>query len=385
MRLLISAGEASGDMYGAQLIAAVRRRAESIEVFGVGGDRMREAGCDTVVNAHDIAVVGLAEVVSHLPGIYRKFRGLLRSIDSRRPDVAVLIDFPDFNLRLAKQLHRRGIPVIYYISPQLWAWRQGRVRQIKRYVSKMLVIFPFEEQWYRERGVQAEFVGHPLAALPAPPISREDFARQYGLDPAKQWIALLPGSRRKEVAMNLPAILKAAKLLGGDSEWILPRATTLDVGWLRSQLGATFANLTIVDDARPALKHARAAIVASGTATVEAALLGTPFVMVYRVSPLSWTFGRGLVKVPHFAMPNLIAGERIVPELVQNDFTAENVAARLREIIVDGPPRRQMLAALGEAARRLRTGPAGATLPPAEIVAEAVLAAGAARAKGGSV
>ncbi len=156
MRLLISAGEASGDMYGAEVVSAVRRRADSADIFGVGGDRMREAGCDTVVNAHDIAVLGLAEVVGHLPLIYRKFRGLLRSIDSRRPDVAVLIDFPDFNLRLAKQLHRRGIPVIYYISPQLWAWRQGRVRQIKRYVSKMLVIFPFEEKWYRERGVQAQ-------------------------------------------------------------------------------------------------------------------------------------------------------------------------------------------------------------------------------------
>jgi len=385
MRLLISAGEASGDMYGAEVVSAVRRRVDSADIFGVGGDRMRQAGCETVVNAHDIAVVGLAEVVGHLPLIYRKFRGLLRSIDSRRPDVAVLIDFPDFNLRLAKQLHRRGIPVIYYISPQLWAWRQGRVRQIKRYVSKMLVIFPFEEKWYRERGVQAQFVGHPLAALPDPTITREDFARQYGLDPAKQWIALLPGSRRKEVEMNLPAMLGAAKSLGDGFEWILPRASTLDGDWLRSEIQHAGVSITIVDDACAALKHARAAIVASGTATVEAALIGTPFVMVYRVSPLSWTFGRGLVKVPHFAMPNLIAGERVVPELVQNDFTAENVVMRLRELIADGPPRRRMLAALGEVARRLRIGPATGNIAPAEIVADAVLAACAASAKGGSV
>jgi lipid-A-disaccharide synthase len=395
MRLLISAGEASGDNYGAQLIEALRRktqqdnvalRRKALEVFGLCGDRMRAAGCQTIVDARLVAVVGLAEVVSHLPLIYRKFQQLLRSVDSRHPDAAVLIDFPDFNLRLAKQLYRRGIPVIYYVSPQLWAWRPGRVEQVKRYVRKMLVIFPFEEQWYRERGVDAEFVGHPLAALPPPSVSREEFARQYRLDPNKQWIAVLPGSRRREVAMNLPDMAGVVRLLGDQFQYILPCASTLDRDWLIAQLGPDCARFVIADDARATLLHARAAVVASGTATVEAALLGTPFVMVYRVSEMSWKLGRRMVKVAHFGMPNLIANERVVPELVQDDFTVENLAARLREIIPDGEPRRHMIEGLAEVARRLRAGPEDGNIPvqqqpageshsAAERAADAVLAA----------
>src|SRR5512142_707877 len=180
MRLLISAGEASGEAYGAQLIAALRARMPTAEFFGVGGERMRAAGHDLIIDARQIAVVGLAEVVTHLPKIYGEFRRLLREVDRRRPDVAVLIDFPDFNFRLARELHRRGVPVFYYISPQLWAWRPGRVELVRRYVRKMLVIFPFEAEWYRQRGVDAEYVGHPLADLPAP--ARRNFAAQYGLD-----------------------------------------------------------------------------------------------------------------------------------------------------------------------------------------------------------
>src|SRR5437764_6419847 len=213
--ILISAGEASGEQYGAQLMEALRRgHPGQMDFFGLGGERMRTAGCDITVESRDVAVVGLAEVVKHLPGIYRRFKGLLREVDKRKPDVAILIDFPDFNFRLARALYRRGIPVVYFVSPQLWAWRQGRLKLVKKYVKKMLVIFPFEEKFYRDRDVDAEYVGHPLADIADGLASREDYARANGLDASKQWIALLPGSRRQEVERNLSIMLKAAKQLG---------------------------------------------------------------------------------------------------------------------------------------------------------------------------
>ncbi len=361
-------------MYGAQLIEALRRREPSLEFVGVGGERMRVAGCRIVVDARDVAVVGLGEVVTHLPRIWREFRKLVRSLDRDRPDAAVLIDFPDWNLRLARHLHRRGIPVIYYVSPQLWAWRPGRIELIKRYVRKMLVIFPFEVEWYRQRGVQAEYVGHPLEiprpVAPKPGATRVGHASRAGAP----IIALLPGSRRKEVAMNLPTMLRAAALLGPDHNFILPVANTLDHRWVRSQVEhhGSSGPIEIVDDARRALEMSRAAVVASGTATVEAALAGTPFVMVYRVSRLTWRLGRRLVKVPYFAMVNLIAGREVVPELVQSDFTPENVVARLQKIIPDGPTRERMLAGLAEVREKLE---AGSDRPAAERAAEAVLSA----------
>ena len=269
MRFLLSAGEASGDAYGAQLIAALRQSDPEAGFFGVGGAVMRAAGCDNVVQAGDIAVVGLAEVVSHLPRIYRKFKGLLREVDARRPDAAILIDFPDFNFRLARQLHHRGIPVFYYISPQMWAWRPGRIALVRRYIRQMLVIFPFEREWYRKRGVDVIYVGHPLAELPAPAISRPEFGRQYQLDPEKAWIALLPGSRRREVTMNLSAMLEAARRLGPDYQFLLPIAPTLDESWLQGLTRNSGLPLTLTRDARATLHHARAGIVASGTASTS--------------------------------------------------------------------------------------------------------------------
>jgi lipid-A-disaccharide synthase len=358
-------------MYGAGLIEALRRRDPSLEFFGVGGDRMRAAGCDTIVDAKDLAVVGITEILSHLPKIYGLFQRLIAEAHRRRPDLAVVIDSPAFNWRVARQMRKRGIPVVYYVCPQFWAWRQGRVRLLRKYINKALVIFPFEEQFYRDRGVDATFVGHPLADLPKPDISRVEYAKQNMLDPAKPWITLMPGSRVKEVRMNLPTILESAGRLGPDYEFLLPVAPTLD----RSLLQEWIADLPIrlVDDALPALAHSRAGIIASGTATVEAALMGTPFVMVYRVTPFTYFLGRRTVKVPHFAMVNLIAGREIVPELVQDDFTAENVVARLRQILVDGPDRQKMIDGLASVKNLLR----GASLdarPPAERAAEAVMA-----------
>jgi len=355
VQILISAGEASGEMYGAQLIAALHRLDPSSTFFGVGGDRMRAAGCDTVVDAKDLAVVGITEILGHLPRIWGLYQQLIREADKRKPEVSVVIDSPAFNWRVARQMKRRGIPAVYYVAPQFWAWRQGRVRLLRDYIDKALVIFPFEEKFYRDRGVDAIFVGHPLTELPQPAINRSEYADQFHLDPAKQWITLMPGSRVKEVGMNLPTILESAALLGSAYEYLLPVAPTLDRTFLLSRIGKY--RITLVPEALPALWHCRAGIVASGTATVEAAMMTAPFVMVYRVSPLTYWLGRPRVKVPYFAMVNLIAGEAVVPELVQNDFTAQNVVARINEILPDGPLRNRMLEGLARVKTRLQAPP----------------------------
>jgi len=371
VRILISAGEASGEMYGTQLIEALLRRQPSLQFFGVGGDRMRAAGCDTVVDAKDLAVVGITEILSHLPKIYGLFRKLIGAADANRPDLAIVIDSPAFNWRVARQMRKRSIPVVYYVCPQFWAWRQGRVRLLRKYVDKALVIFPFEEKFYRDRGVDATFVGHPLAGLAKPEVSRKDYARQYGLDAAQTWITLMPGSRVKEVRMNLPTILDSAARLGPGYEFLLPVAPTLDRRWLESLIGKR-APVRLVEEALPALVHSRAGIIASGTATVEAALMGTPFVMVYRVSPLTYLLGRSRVKVPYFAMVNLIAEKEVVPELVQDDFAAERVMAKLAKILSDGPARESMIAGLEGISSALRGTPGRP--PAAEQAADAIMA-----------
>jgi lipid-A-disaccharide synthase len=401
VQVLISAGEASGDMYGAQLIEALRRRVAApacvvtglgpvpagqspattqalrLEFFGAGGERMRAAGCEVLVDAKDLAVVGITEILSHLPKILGLYRKLVRAADKKRPVLAVVIDSPAFNWRVARQMRRRGIPVVYYVCPQFWAWRQGRVKLLRKYVDKALVIFPFEEKFYRDRGVDATFVGHPLADSPAPAITREAYAAANLLDAAKHWITLMPGSRRKEVRMNLPTILEARAKLGDEYEYLLPVAPTLDSQFLwglidfeRSEL----PKIKLVPDALPALRHARAAIVASGTATVEAALMGTPFVMVYRVSPLTYALGKPRVKVPYFAMVNLIAEKEVVPELVQSKFTADNIVAELNNIIPDGEARARMIKGLSAVKARLKhRNDDDARQHPSERAAEIIL------------
>ena len=428
--IFISAGEASGELYGALLARALRQcsspKGQRAELWGMGGPRMAAAGVEIVVRSEDMAVMGFTEIVRHLPRIYREFRKLERAIRARRPTVAVLIDFPEIHFRLAQVFHRLGIPVIYFVSPQLWAWKPKRIKQVRRYVKRMLVIFPFEEKYYRERGVGAEFVGHPLADLPPPGITREQFAADNGLDPARTWVGILPGSRLKEIEANLPEMLAAARGLkdvppglkpqfysgadgtaeavpfqsegtvevfqrpeqtelrglkplahgaavsarvnsrpdtkqssevaGGDPprnyEFLIPLAPTLDAAQRKvvlrmvEKLGSGLS-IRLVDDARAALFHARASVVASGTATVEAALIGNPFVVVYRVSRLTYAIARRLVKVPHVAMANLIAGKRVVPELIQHDFTAANIVQHLRRLLPDGPARESMMKELG--------------------------------------
>jgi lipid-A-disaccharide synthase len=373
--IFISAGEASGEAYGALLICALKKHLEDqgrrATFFGMGGQRMVDAGLERVVRAEDMAVMGITEVVRHLPRIYREFRHLKRSIRERRPSLAILIDFPDIHFKLAKELHSLGIPVLFFVSPQLWAWKKHRIKLVQKYVDRMLVIFPFEEQFYRERGVPAEFVGHPLADLPLPTISREQFAAENQLDPDKTWIALLPGSRAKEIRDNLPEMIRAAILLFHDyhlerghsePQFIIPLAPTLTteqrrdtaalVERLRENLTIRIVNNSGAEGTvgRTAGTHARASIVASGTATVEAALIGNPFVVVYRVSPVTYAIAKRVVTVPHVAMANLIAGKSIVPELIQSDFTAANIVQHLEPLLPDGPPRQSMM----EELRRVR-------------------------------
>ena len=427
-RIFLSAGEASGDAYGAQLITALRSHQPTATFTGLGGRAMEAAGQQRVVRAEDVAVMGVTEILRHVPKIYASYRRLVRSIRRERPEVAVLIDFPDVNFRLAKHLHQAGVPVVWFVSPQLWAWKRGRLRWVQERVDRMMVIFPFEELFYRERDVHAEFVGHPLAELTLISTNREEYAAQHGLDPAKTWIALLPGSRWKEIRANLPALheLAMSDLIATASarttfdgfglqtptdaaaythyEFLLPVASTIRDADLRSYIqelnrdhlrywGPEAGNLrlTPVPDAREALHHARASVVASGTATVQAAVIGNPFVVVYRVSPLTFAVASKLVDYPEefpkmrdlngnlpVAMVNLIAGKRVVPELLQGRFTAENVAAELAPLLRDGPERERQIAALAEVKRRLLATeiPGGTAI---ERVATAVLELLAAR------
>ena len=350
--IFISAGEASGEHYGALLTAALRQQlaaaGQTAQFFGMGGSRMAAEGLECVVRSEDMAVMGLTEVVRHLPRIYREYRRLKQAIRERRPSIAVLIDFPEIHFRLAKEFHRLGIPVIFFVSPQLWAWKKKRIRLVQKYIDEMLVIFPFEEPFYRGQGVQAEFVGHPLAELPAQSISRERFAAESGLDPAKTWIGLLPGSRPREIRDHLPTILQAAQELSHGLEFLIPLAPTLNAAQRQevqrlAQDRGEGLHLRFVDDARAALFHSRASVVASGTATVEAALVGNPFVVVYRVSAPTYAIAKRVVKVPHVAMANLIAGKRIVPELIQSDFTRANIVQEIERLIPDDEPRQSMM------------------------------------------
>jgi len=377
-----------------------------------------------IVRAEDVAVMGVTEIVRHIPRIYSSYRRLVRSIRRDRPSVAVLIDFPDVNFRLARHLRCAGVPVVWLVSPQLWAWKRRRLRWVQQRVSKMLVIFPFEETFYRERGVDAEFIGHPLltAESTSPALPRETYAAQHYLDPTKTWIALLPGSRWKEIHANLPALheLAMSDLIATAAaettfdghkistprdpaahtryEFLLPVASTIKPAELQTYINelnrehlkyfgpeASTIRLTLVSDAREALRHARASVVASGTATVLAAIVGNPFVVVYRVSPLTFALAKLLVRYPDefpdmvdtagnlpVAMPNLIAGRRIVPELLQDHFTAQNVAAELAPLLADTPERHAQIVALAELRNGLLAA-GGPQLAPLDRAADIIL------------
>lgn len=384
--IMVVAGEASGDLHAGGLVAELRRRHPGWHFFGCGGPRLGAAGAELLVQAREVTVVGLVEVLAHLPRIYRLHRRLRRAMRQRRPAAVILVDFPDFNLPLARAAARQGIPVIYFISPQVWAWRERRVEIIRRTVRRMICIFPFEPAFYARHDIHVEYVGHPLVEAARPRRTREAFFAQYGFRPQVPLIALLPGSRRREIQHNLPPMLAAAAQLrqATGAQFVLPAAETVGVEWLEGTISPAYRPLVRVvgGEAYDALAHAQLAIVASGTATVEAALLRTPMVVVYRLSKYSYWLGRRWVRTPYFAMVNLIAGREVVPELIQDRYQPDAVVNWALKLLDDvggredrpegapdpacasgaASPRELMLQGYEEVRRRLRP-PAAAEEP----------------------
>jgi lipid-A-disaccharide synthase len=356
------AGERSGDVYGAALSLALRERIADAELFGCGGEAMRAAGVDTLVDIHHVALIGISEVVSGLPKAYRALQDLVAEAARRKPAAAILIDSPSLNLRLAKRLKRHNIPVIYFVSPQIWAWKKWRIRKIKACVDRMLCLFDFETDIYEKAGVPVECVGHPLVDMAAPGMTREEFFTRAGLDPGIPTVALLPGSRRTEVAFNLPAMLEAAAQLARSRpvQFVVACAPTIDSSWLESLVARGYtgnATLRALNNStHEALHYADAAVVASGTATIEAALRECPMVVVYRVSAFTAMCARFMIDVPFYSMVNLLAGHAAVPELIQSDFTAARLAVNLEELLDDGLARNRMIEDLRKVRKRLGMG-----------------------------
>jgi lipid-A-disaccharide synthase len=356
-KILISAGEASGDLYAALVAEELRRLWPDAELFGCTGPRMRACGVRTVVDMASLAVVGLLEVVGHIPRIYGEYRKVLDSARRERPDFAILTDSPDFHLRIARRLHAEGIPVIYLVAPQAWAWRRGRLKEMRRSVRRLLCIFPFEEEFFTREGVAASYVGHPLAGLVGPSLSREAFFQKHELAFDRPLIVVLPGSRQGEAARHLPELLDAAGRLNRDQalNFVLPASATTGGRFFRERIGA--APMRVIEgESWDALAHADLALAASGTVTVEAALLGTPMVTFYKVTAASWALGKMLVRVPFYSMVNLIAGRAVVPELMQGQMTGERLAAEALRLLRDEQARVAMREGLAAVRQRLSGG-----------------------------
>jgi lipid-A-disaccharide synthase len=324
------------------------------EFYGCTGPRMREAGVRTVVDAASLAVVGLVEVLAHIPRIYGEYRKMLAAAAENPPDLAILTDSPDFHLRLANRLKARGIPIVYLVAPQVWAWRQGRVKQMRRVIDHLLCIFPFEEKFFRSRQIPATYIGHPLAPLAKPALTKAEFFRKHRLAADRPLIVVLPGSRRGEAARHLGTLLEAVDRLyqSQAANFLLPASATTGAAFFKERI--LRAPIQVIEgEIWDALAHADLALAASGTVTVEAALLGTPMVAFYKVSPVSWFLGRRLVKAPFFSMVNLIAERKIVPELIQDECTAARLVEEAARILSGDAVRSRMKADLAEVARRL--------------------------------
>jgi lipid-A-disaccharide synthase len=359
-RVLLVAGEASGDLHGADLLRALRQRRPDVEVFGLGGEHLRAAGMHTIADAREVATVGVVEGVGRLRTLLRVYRTLARRLRDEKPDLCVLIDFPEFNLRLARVARAAGVPVFYYIGPQVWAWRRGRVRKIARLVDRLAVVFPFEPGLYEPWLPGVEFVGHPLLDRAEVTRGRDETLRLHGLEPARRTVLLLPGSRAKEIDYILPGMLDAVRELAttGDYQFGLGLAHTLDRAEVEARIRAAGVQVPVVaDDLYNLVAAADLALVTSGTATLECALLECPMVIVYRLSPVTWALGRLLVRgVTHVGMPNIVAGREVVPELLQSDVTGPRIAAAARGILEDPARRAAIRAGLGEVRQRLGRG-----------------------------
>jgi lipid-A-disaccharide synthase len=370
-RILVSAGEASGDLYASLVVEELRKTlGEDTEFFGCTGPRLRAAGVRTVVDAASLAVVGLTEVVAHIPRIYGEYRKLLAAARTSQPDLAILTDSPDFHLRVARKLHRQGIPVVYLVAPQVWAWRKGRLKGMRRTIRRLLCIFPFEEEFFRRAGVNATYIGHPLAGLVKPRLRRDEFFRKHRLAAGRPLVTVLPGSRRGEAARHLPALLDAADRLYREQavNLVLPASATTGAAFFEERVGRSPIQV-IEGESWDAMAHSDLALAASGTVTVEAALLGTPMVTFYRVTTASWLAGKLLVRVPFYSMVNLIAGRAVVPELMQGQMTGENIAREGLRLLTDQGARAEMKAGLAQVKQNL-AGRDGAPQRAAALIQE---------------
>ena len=358
MRIFISAGEASGDLYASKLVEILRARHPAAEFFGCAGPKMQKAGVRPIVDSRSLAVVGIVEVIGHIPRIYGLFRKLLAAAKAERPDLAILTDAPDFHLRLAKKLKKQGIPIVYLIAPQAWAWRGWRVHAMKRSIDHLLCIFPFEELFFAKKGLKTTFIGHPLAKM-------AHFSSSFPI-PEKPMITLLPGSRHGEAERHMPVLIDAVERLGPKYSYLLALPQGFGVEkttfWERIRDSSIQVKEGCTWDA---LAHSELALAASGTVTIEAALAGAPMVSFYKVNALSWILGRRLVRAPFLSMVNLVAGKKIVPELIQRDMTAERIAEEARRILENAEVRERMRADLAEVARKLDS-----ERDPMEVAAE---------------
>ncbi len=358
LKILVSAGESSGDLYAASLVEALRERLPEVEFFGCAGPRMQQAGVRPVVDAASLSVVGLFEVLTHIPRIYGEFRKLCRAAEQERPQLAILTDSPDFNLRVARHLKRLGIPVVYLVAPQVWAWRKGRLAAMRQRIDRLLCIFPFEEDFFRRHGIPADYIGHPLTRIVKARVTREEFFRKHNLPEGRPLIGVLPGSRPGEIARHLGPLRDAVARIEArrQASFVLGTPVGFEAKFGRRVFEQRLEGspIHIVEgETWDLAASADVLLAASGTVTVEAALVGTPMVTYYRVSGLSWTLGRHLVDVPHFSMVNLIAESAVVPELMQNEMTGKRLAEETFRLLDDSRRRDQMRLDLQRVAARL--------------------------------
>jgi len=370
--ILVVAGEASGDQHASELVGELQRRRPGLRFFGMGGSKLASRGVELLYGAHEISVMGLVEVLPKVPRILGVMRGLRKAARARRPACALLVDVPDFNLRLAAGLKSLGIPVAYYVSPTIWAWRQGRVKQVAQRVDRMLCILPFEEEFYRRHGVSARYVGSPVLEQVPPPGPAAEFRARLGLELHRPTLALLPGSRMGEIDRILPAMVAAAEVLRArrpDLQVVVPVAHTLRKEDLARRFAKASQQPVLVDGRAPEVVGASdVAVVASGTAVLEAGLMERPLVVVYRVAPLSFAIAKRVVRVPFISLVNLLAGRGVVPELLQKDMGPERIAAEVERLLSDPEAHDEMLRGLREVRERL--GPPGAAARAAESVLE---------------
>jgi len=369
-KILLVAGEVSGDLHGSHLVEAIQRIEPEVQFSGVGGEGLERRGVKLLYPAHSLSVVGITEVFVKLRTILKALRGLKRSLEREKPDLVILIDFPEFNLRLAKIAHRRGIPILYYISPQVWAWRPKRIRLIAQLVRKMVVLFPFEVPLYEAAGVDVECVGHPLLDIVKPTLPKEKAYQQFGLDPKQRTIGLLPGSRSHEVERLLPPLLASAHLLQKeipDLQFVIPLAPGLPKTILSSRMKNISVPVKVVEGfTYDVMNLSDLLITASGTATLEGAILGKPMIIIYKVSFPSYWIGRALIRVDHIGLVNLVAEKEIAPELIQKDVHPQRIADEALRILRDPILSRKMSESMGEVCQKL--GKPGAAQRAARIV-----------------